>query len=139
MTDNPSRPAGRLSNGRFLPGHSMGGRPPGARNRVSAKMLLAILKDFETHQEVLLDRLRSSYTPSYFNTLARMLPHMAQTETSDFDDYSDAQAARLVVSLRQTLAVNPNPRVALSELEAVLASGPGVDSSGANLAENTAL
>lgn len=129
MTDTATPSADRLPNGRFLPGHSMG-RPPGSRNRVSSKMLLTILKDFETHQEELLGRLRSSYTPSYFNTLARMLPHMAQTEVSDFDDYSDAEAAHLVTRLRQMLAVTPAPRNALSELEAILASETASDGAG---------
>ena len=127
MTDSPTQSVDRLSNGRFLPGHSMGGRPPGSRNRVSRKMLLTILKDFESHQAVLLDRLRSSYTPSYFNTLARMMPHMAQTEVSEFDDFSDAQAAHFVTRLRQMLAVTPAPRIALAELEAILASEPASD------------
>ena len=100
MTDSATPSSDRQANGRFAPGHA-GGRRLGARNRVSRKVIVEILKDFDAHKLELLDRLRGAYTPSYFNTLARMMPHMAQTEVSDFDDYSDAQAARVVHRLAQ--------------------------------------
>jgi hypothetical protein len=121
MSD-PAPPSGRLANGRFGPGNA--GRPPGARNRVSRQLLLEIHKDFETHKEELLDRLRSSYTPSYFSTLARLMPHMAQTEGPGFVDYSDEEAARLFRRLRDMFAVTTEPRTALSEMEIILASEP---------------
>ncbi|HEY1560148.1 MAG TPA: hypothetical protein VGF71_04575 [Caulobacteraceae bacterium] len=122
MTD-PAPPSDRDLKGRFLPGHA-GGRPFGARSRASHKMVLTILKDFEANQAELLGRLRSSYTPSYFNTLARMLPQMAQTEVSEAGDYSDAEAARVTRKLREMFAVTTDPRTALSEMEAILASDP---------------
>lgn len=121
MTDTASPTSDRQANGRFAPGHA-GGRPLGSRNRVSRKVIVEILRDFDAHKQVLLDRLRSSYTPSYFNTLARMMPHMAQIEVSEFEDYSDAQAARVVDRLRKALAVTAQPRDALAEFEAILAS-----------------
>ncbi|HEY1559319.1 MAG TPA: hypothetical protein VGF71_00350 [Caulobacteraceae bacterium] len=124
MTDS-SPPSGRFPNGRFGPGNA--GRPPGARNRVSRQLLVEIHKDFEAHKEELLGRLRSSYTPSYFSTLARLMPHMAQTETPGFDDYSDEEAARLVRRLREMFAVTTEPRTALAELETILASEPAAD------------
>jgi hypothetical protein len=122
MTD-PAPPSGRLANGRFAPGHA-GGRPFGARSRASHKMVLTILKDFEANQAELLGRLRSSYTPSYFNTLARMLPQMAQTDVSEVGDYSDEEAARLFRRLRDMFAVTTDPRTGLAELETILASDP---------------
>jgi hypothetical protein len=92
-------------------------------------MLLAILKDFETHQTELLDRLRGSYTPSYFNTLAHMMPHLAQTHASGPADYSDEEAARLYQRLRHTFAVTTDPRTGLAELEAILAAEPAANGS----------
>ena len=47
---------------------------------------------------------------------------MAQTEVSDFEDYSDAQAARVAHRLRKALAVTAAPRDVLAELEGILAS-----------------
>ncbi len=47
---------------------------------------------------------------------------MAQTEVSDFEGYSDAQAARVVDRLRRALAVTAEPRDTLAELEGILAS-----------------
>jgi hypothetical protein len=120
MTE-PAPSSDRGSNGRFLPGHA-GGLRAGRRNRASHKMVLTILQDFEANQAELLDRLRSSYTPSYFNTLARMLPQMAQTDVPEAGDYSDAQAARLTRRLREMFAVTTDPRTALAEMETILAS-----------------
>jgi hypothetical protein len=85
-------------------------------------MVLTILKDFEANQAELLERLRHTYTPSYFNTLARMLPQMAHTDVSEVGDYSDAQAARLTRSLRDMFATTTDPRTALAEMEAILNS-----------------
>ena len=127
MTD-PATPSGRSADGRFGPGNP--GRPPGARNRVSRQLLIEIHKDFEAHKEELLGRLRSSYTPSYFNTLARLMPHMAQTEAPGFADYSDEEAARLTRRLREMFAVTTEPRTALAELETILASEPATDGFG---------
>jgi hypothetical protein len=123
MSDSSTSSSGRGPDGRFLPGHG-GGRPFGARNRVSRKLLLELLHDFEMHKAELLDRLRHTYTPSYFNSIARMMPAMAQTEVSAFEDYSDAQAAHLFGRLRQVFADNAEPRAALAELDLVLASEP---------------
>jgi hypothetical protein len=121
MTDSPSPASGRLANGRFAPGHP-GGRRVGSRNRASHKMVMAVLADFEAHKADVLHRLRSSYSPAYFNTLARLTPPMLVETGPDFEDYSDEQAAKLVTRARQVLAVEENPRKALVALETVLAN-----------------
>ncbi|HEY5107817.1 MAG TPA: hypothetical protein VII73_13790 [Caulobacteraceae bacterium] len=119
--DDPSSPSGRHADGRFANGHK-GGRRHGSRNRVSHRVLMAIFDDFEAHKAELLNRLRVTYTPDYFRTLARLAPSMLADDRPEFENHSDAEASRLVSRLRQVLAATENPRRALVELEGVLES-----------------
>jgi hypothetical protein len=86
--------------------------------------MLSIFEDFEVHKKVLLDLLRETYTPQYFNTFARLAPQMLTDDAPEFDDLSDAEAAGLVGRLRQALAVSSSPRNALAELDGLLAKDP---------------
>jgi hypothetical protein len=65
----------RDRNGRFLPGGP--GRPPGALNRASTRVSLAILADFEANQADLLPRLRHWFAPQYVALVGRLLARPA--------------------------------------------------------------
>jgi len=124
MTQTPPDQPARHANGRFGPGNP--GRRAGSRNRASHEMIMSIFKDFESNKNQILERLRNSYSPQYFNTLARLAPQMLDDGAPVTDGYSDAEVAVIVSRARQALAVTPDPRGALAELEALmshLASG----------------
>jgi hypothetical protein len=81
--------------GRFAPGS--GGRPPGARNRVSGRVARMILADFEAHQDELLPRLRRWFLPQYLALVGRLLPRGGvDDEGAGPDGLGEAELARLV-------------------------------------------
>jgi hypothetical protein len=123
---NPSvsadTPPVRYANGRFGPGNP--GRLAGARNRMSHRAVMRILEDFDLHSPVLLDRMRKTFTPAYFEILCRLLEKTPPDEPRDLQDVSDAEAASLLGHVRTCLKVAESPRAALVELDAMLLAGP---------------
>ena len=112
----------RYPNGRFGPGNP--GRHAGARGRMSHKAVIRILEDFDLHSPVLLDRMRKTFTPAYFEILCRLLEKTPPDEPPAVAEFSDAEAARLLGLVRTCLQVVENPRTALVELDAMLLAGP---------------
>jgi len=118
MPDSTPSPSFRQANGRFGPGNP--GRRAGARGRVSHRVAMAILEDFELHKEEVLGLLRRSYTPAYFAVLLRLLDRQLQVDTPNYSDLTDTQAAGVVTLARTALASAENHREALLELDGVL-------------------
>ncbi len=116
---------GRQANGRFGPGNP--GRRVGARNRLSHRVVMAILHDFETNKADTLDRLRRNHSPAYFAILTRLLDRELSVEAPAFDDYSEAELARTVQLARSVFNSCADPRAALIELDHVLVSQSSVD------------
>ena len=58
-TADPGLPLVRDSKGRFLTGNSGGGRPRGARNRLSEGFVAAVAEDFAEHGATALASLRA--------------------------------------------------------------------------------
>jgi hypothetical protein len=117
--------AGRLANGRFGPGNP--GRRAGARNRISHRVIMAILQDFELHRGDVLGRLRQVHVPIYFTLLLKLLDRQTQAEAPAFDDYSEAELARMVLVARSALNGYQDPRTALIELDSALVNQTSVD------------
>jgi hypothetical protein len=115
-------PPARYANGRFGPGNP--GRLAGARNRMSHRTVMRILEDFDLHSPVLLDRMRKSFTPAYFEILCRMLEKTPPDEPRALAEISDVEAASLLGHVRTCLQVVESPRAALVELDAMLLAGP---------------
>jgi hypothetical protein len=118
MTDLSIPLSGRQANGQFA--HGNPGRRLGARNRLSHRVVMAMLKDFEENGAELLDYLRTHDKAKYFAILARLAPKLLAGDTPGTEACPDAEAARLVVTARGLLDNIPNPREALEELGAIL-------------------
>jgi hypothetical protein len=100
--DGSEAPAsGRGANGRFLPGH--GGRPFGARNRVSKRVTRAILRDFEANQDELLPILRRWHMPQYVALLSRLLPRQTEEGGLELETLSADELAQVLVEARAAM------------------------------------
>jgi hypothetical protein len=115
----------RYANGRFGPGNP--GRRTGARNRVSHRAAMAILRDFELREGEVLERLRKYFTPAYFAILVRMLDRELKIEAPTFEDYSEEELARTVLLARSALNGCADPRTALIELDSALVKRASLD------------
>ena len=83
MSDDASNPIPRHADGTFAKGGP--GRPPGARNRASQRLILAILKDFELNKEQVFYRLRAANVASYVSLVRAILPNRPDVEAADRD------------------------------------------------------
>lgn len=88
MTDT-SPPAERDARGRFGPGNP--GRRAGARNRMSHRVVMEILEDFESNRDQMLYRLRQHHSAAYFAVLVRLLDRQLQIDAVPFEDIADAE------------------------------------------------
>ena len=117
MSQQPDPSTFRDANNRFAPGNPGGpGRPPGARNRASQRLIMEILRDFELNRELVLFRLRFAHPQSYAALLKRVMPSPAEIDAADrageFDDiplpgddteWRDKQGEKSVAAVRAAL------------------------------------
>src|SRR5271156_777071 len=117
--DGPEAPAStRGANGRFLPGH--GGRPFGARNRVSKRITRAILRDFETNQVDLLPILRRWHMPQYIALLSRLLPRQTNEGGLELETLGADELAQVLAEARAAMDRIEAGEGSPDELEAAL-------------------
>jgi hypothetical protein len=91
--------------GRFVAGNSGGaGRPRGARNKLAAAFLEALHEDFLTHGRGAIAETRKDKPEAYLRLLVAILPKDFSQRVSDYDELSDAELDRRIVSLAASLA-----------------------------------
>jgi hypothetical protein len=97
MSDGADEAAGlgpvRYGNGRFGPGNP--GRRAGSRNRISQRLVMSILADFERNRENVLQRLRTENAAAYARLVARFLPpdEVVVSEEAASEGDADGEAA----------------------------------------------
>lgn len=103
MSDAPENPVerepARYANGRFGPGNP--GRRAGSRNRISQRLVTAILADFERNREAVFQRLREDHAAAYVRLVARFLPANDAAEEPDIADqpFTDLPLELLIEAL----------------------------------------
>jgi hypothetical protein len=68
-----SNPKPNLST-RFAPGNTLGGRPKGARSRITEKFLQVLGADFDDHADEVIASVRSEDPAAYLSIVAKLLP-----------------------------------------------------------------
>jgi hypothetical protein len=108
----------RKSDGTFAPGWRGGGRPPGARNRLTEVALAALGEDFAQYGKETIEKVRREKPHVYLQVVASLLPRQVQMEKlNPFSDISDeelqmmeelltASRAKLVPELEQNGAAD---------------------------------
>lgn len=73
------------SDTQFKPGQSgnPGGKPKGARNRLSAAFLLALADDFEKHGVKTIRKLRKEQPAQYTNVIGKLMPKLMELSGPD--------------------------------------------------------
>jgi hypothetical protein len=80
-----------------------GGRPVGARNRVTAKFLEALADDFEEHGKAALVAMRETEPARYINAIVQLCPKEV-TVDRPLSQLSDDELAAAVEMVRDALA-----------------------------------
>jgi hypothetical protein len=82
----------RKSDGTFAPGWKGGGRPPGARNKLSELALATLTEHFAEHGKDAIDRVCREKPHHYLSIVAMVLPrHMHVERTSVLGELSDEE------------------------------------------------
>lgn len=75
--------------GRFITGNSGGGRPKGARNRLTDTFLATVAEDFAEHGKEALTRLREADPATYLRLVGAMVPPSLVLDRESRIDYSE--------------------------------------------------
>ena len=130
--DDTWRPA-RDASGRFAPGGS--GRPFGSRNKVSKRVALGLLADFEAHQDEVLARLRHWFLPQYVAMIARLLPRQTEAGGAELEALAPAEEARLIEAARVAFARIERGEGTLADLERALMGDPSAAGAADNIGD----
>jgi hypothetical protein len=86
----------RKSDGTFAPGWRGGGRPPGARNKLTEIALQALGDDFAEHGKAAIEKVRREKTHVYLQIIASLMPRQLSVEKlSPFGELSDQEMDQL--------------------------------------------
>lgn len=99
-------PAARDEKGRFLTGNSGGGRPKGARNRLTELFLSVIVADFAEHGADAIARLRTDDPATYLRLVGALVPRelilqREQEPNIDYAEMSFEEAGELIDAQRR--------------------------------------
>jgi hypothetical protein len=124
---------GRTARGRFAAGNP--GRPKGSRNRMTNRLTLSLLEDFQGHEEENLARLRRWFFPEYVRLMSRFVPREVAAARPDFASYSAAETAAVAAAALEALKRVVCDEGSLDEVMAALERDPAL---GADAAEEAA-
>lgn len=115
----PLAPVGtsqRDNKGRFLPGNSgNGGRPKGARNRLTSLVLTALVEDFAEHGADAVAKLREKDPAAYLDTVINLIPRPLILQHETEPDYSDLNWEEIAELIERT-EQNEQVKIALEEV-----------------------
>jgi hypothetical protein len=100
----PGQPiATRDANGRFLTGNNGGGRPKGAKNRLSDVLLSIVVDDFIEHGAEAIAQLRQKDPATYLRLVASLVPRelILQREEGPGVDYAELSEAEVIRLLEE--------------------------------------
>lgn len=100
-----TKPRGRTAETQFKPGVSgnPGGKPQGARNRLTTAFLYALADDFDKHGVKALTDARAQDPMGYVKVCASLMPKQIE-QTQPLDDLNDAELLAGIALLRSRLA-----------------------------------
>ena len=86
--------------GRFLPGNSgNGGRPKGARSKLSEAFLADVQADWEQHGPQVIEAVRTEKPDQYMKVIASILPKDLNINVNQYDEMTDDELVERIRSL----------------------------------------
>jgi hypothetical protein len=80
-----------------------GGRPAGARNRLSTAFLMAMAKDFEVHGEAAIRVVRTEKPDVYLRCIASIIPKEFAIQDAKIGELGDEEIAGLLATVRELM------------------------------------
>jgi hypothetical protein len=89
----------------FVPGHdAKGGRPIGARNRITNALLTKLADDFEAHGDAVIKIARVEKPVEYLRVIASLLPKELAINDAKVGDMTEEEIAGLLEMVRELRA-----------------------------------
>ena len=90
--------------GRFITGNIGGGRPKGARNKLTDLIVSTVTEDFQQHGASALESLRLSDPASYLRLIASVVPRgliLRREQEADFEDLTMVETEEMITKIRR--------------------------------------
>ena len=90
--------------GRFITGNIGGGRPKGARNKLTDLFVSTVTEDFQQHGASALESLRLSDPASYLRLIASVVPRgliLRREQEADFEDLTMVETEEMITKIRR--------------------------------------
>lgn len=101
--------------GRFLTGNIGGGRPKGARGKLSEHFLSVLQEDFEENGKEAVEIVRKERPQDYLKVIASLMPRQLEIKETPFDDVGDDELAAILIAARAIAAVHRAARAGEAE------------------------
>ncbi len=99
-----------LETGQFLLGHTgLGGRPKGARNKLTEDFLRDLAADFEAHGAGAIETMRVERPAEYIKVIASLCPKELQVTVDEYAELSDDELDQVIRGLATALSLEINP------------------------------
>jgi hypothetical protein len=104
------------TSGRFLPGNSgNGGRPRGARSKLSEGFLDALQTDFEQHGAGVIETVRQKDPTAYLKVVANLMPARLEAQLeAQVDVHHDFGGAESIADVLEMVAREAGPEAAVT-------------------------
>jgi hypothetical protein len=122
LLDDAAPLPARDPGGRFLKGNP--GRRKGSRNRMTHRLAMALLADFNCYEEENIERLRRWFFPDYVRLMSRFIPREMAQARPDFEGYTAEETARVAAAARAALGRIERGEAGLEALKAALEADP---------------
>jgi hypothetical protein len=98
---------------KFDGANHVGGRPPGAKNKLQRDFLEALAKDFADHGEAAIKIVRIEQPDVYLKVVASLMPKELEVEHSQLGDMSDDEVNALLeyVQIERAKLIEHKPRM----------------------------
>jgi hypothetical protein len=95
----------RDATGRFVMGHSKGGRPLGSRNKLGKAFMADLYAAWSEHGAAVIKKVREEEPAAYLKVVASILPKQLEIRDDTFDGLSDDELAAIVAYIRDALGM----------------------------------
>ena len=116
MDQSSGRGPSRDADGRFLSGNP--GRPTGARNRMSRRIALGLLRHYTEREADILSRLHRNHFKDYMRLIGRMLP--CEPDEGELEALEPQDAAQVARAVRAALERVEAGEGTLDDIQAAL-------------------
>jgi hypothetical protein len=86
----------RDARGRFVKGHSKGGRPLGSHNKFGSAFIADLYADWNKHGTAVVAQVREEQPGLYLRVVASRMPKLLEIKDDPFDGLTDEQLAGII-------------------------------------------